>query len=59
MFNVFFPKLLELASEGDGDGGVGRSTESTKTLEQNLWDVMIFTIGGTPGAIVRVFGSPL
>jgi hypothetical protein len=45
MFNVFFPKLLELGPS---------SPEAVKTLEDNLWDVMIFTIGGTPGAIVRV-----
>jgi hypothetical protein len=38
MFNVFLPKLLE--------------TNSAKTLEESLWDVVIFTIGGCPGAIV-------
>jgi len=43
MFNVFLPKLLEMGSSGE---------ERVKTLEENLWDVMIFTIGGTPGAIV-------
>ncbi|EKM79586.1 hypothetical protein AGABI1DRAFT_74699 [Agaricus bisporus var. burnettii JB137-S8] len=44
MFNVFLPKLLEL---GPSSGEVAK-----KTLEDNLWDVMIFTIGGTPGAIL-------
>jgi hypothetical protein len=45
MFNVFLPKLLEMRSSEPG---------GAKTLEDNLWDVMIFTIGGTPGAIVRL-----
>jgi hypothetical protein len=50
MFNVFLPKLLEL---GPGGSGTGPDTGMhVKTLEENLWDVMIFTIGGTPGAIV-------
>jgi len=43
MFNVFLPKLLETRS----------SSDVTQTLEQSLWDVVIFTIGGCPGAIVR------
>lgn len=51
MFNVFLPKLLEL---GPSSGEVAK-----KTLEDNLWDVMIFTIGGTPGAIVRLVYLPL
>ena len=45
MFNVFLPKLLENKS----------SSDVPLTLEQSLWDVMIFTIGGCPGAIVRFF----
>lgn len=44
MFNVFLPKLLET---GPRDG-----IETPKTLEASLWDVVIFTIGGCPGAIV-------
>ena len=44
MFNVFLPKLLETRS----------SFDVPQTLEQSLWDVMIFTIGGCPGAVVRV-----
>ena len=43
MFNVFLPKLLESRS----------SFDVPQTLEQSLWDVMIFTIGGCPGAVVR------
>jgi hypothetical protein len=44
MFNVYYPKLLETGSRGD----------STPTsLEGNLWDVVIFTLGGCPGALVR------
>jgi len=50
MFNVFLPKLLEMGSSGE---------EHVKTLEENLWDVMIFTVGGTPGAIVSQKWDPL
>jgi hypothetical protein len=45
MFNVFLPKLLETSSTS---GGV----VIEKTLEETLWDVVIFTVGGCPGAIV-------
>jgi hypothetical protein len=45
MFNVFLPKLLESSS----------SFDVPRTLEQSLWDVVILTIGGCPGAIVRFF----
>ena len=44
MFNVYLPKLLETRN---GKGG------EPHTLEQSLWDVVIFTIGGCPGALVR------
>jgi len=43
MFNVYFPKLVELRL---GKGAVGGSR--TKVL----WDVVVFTLGGTPGAII-------
>ena len=46
IFNVYFPKLLELSSSGDG---------APRSLEDNLWDVVIFTLGGCPGPIVGVF----
>ena len=42
MFNVFLPKLLE-------------TSDVPQTLEQSLQDVVIFTIGGCPGAIVCFF----
>ncbi|KAF4617804.1 hypothetical protein D9613_006183 [Agrocybe pediades] len=41
MFNVYLPKLLETRS----------GTDRPQTLEESLWDVVIFTIGGCPGAI--------
>ena len=47
MFNVFLPKLLESRTNSD----------VPQTLEQSLWDVMIFTIGGCPGAIVSFLFS--
>jgi hypothetical protein len=45
MFNVFLPKLLEMGTSSS-------SILAVKTLEDSLWDVVIFTIGGCPGAIV-------
>lgn len=46
MFNVYLPKLLETGSSDE---------TSTKSLEDSLWDVLIFTLGGCPGAIVCCF----
>lgn len=48
MFNVFLPKLLESSSNSGGDG----APVIPKTLEDTLWDVVIFTLGGCPGAVV-------
>ena len=45
MFNVYLPKLLEARNS------VGAEP---KSLEGTLWDVVIFTIGGCPGAVVRI-----
>lgn len=44
MFNVYYPKLLETGIKGDA---------APKSLEDNLWDIVIFTLAGCPGAIVR------
>ncbi|EIN12783.1 MFS general substrate transporter, partial [Punctularia strigosozonata HHB-11173 SS5] len=44
MFNVFLPKLLETKGAAD--------LTRPKSLQESLWDVMIFTIGGCPGAIL-------
>ncbi|KAF9013162.1 major facilitator superfamily domain-containing protein [Cyathus striatus] len=51
MFNVYLPKLLETSS----------TVDEHKTLEESLWDVVIFTIGGCPGAILGAYliESPL
>ena len=46
MFNVYLPKLLETRR-------VATQVE-TASLERTLWDVVIFTIGGCPGALVRL-----
>jgi hypothetical protein len=46
MFNVYLPKLLETGTNADA--------LNAKTLEDTLWDVVIYTIGGCPGAIVSV-----
>ncbi|KAG6919261.1 hypothetical protein DXG01_008057 [Tephrocybe rancida] len=55
MFNVYLPKLLE-----SGAGAVVIAAEA-KSLEESLWDVVIFTIGGCPGAILGAYliESPL
>jgi len=50
MFNVFLPKLLEYAPSGS-------AVVKPKSLEESLWDVVVFTIGGCPGAIVRQIAS--
>jgi hypothetical protein len=48
MFNVYLPKLLESAGE----------VEKPKTITESLWDIVIFTLGGCPGALVSVFLQP-
>jgi hypothetical protein len=48
MFNVYLPKLLETRSS---EGGTKQTS-----LEGALWDVVIFTIGGCPGAVVSQTG---
>lgn len=44
MFNVYLPKLLESRLGHAETGGRKRA----------LWDVVIFTLGGCPGAIVSI-----
>ncbi|KAI9507626.1 MFS general substrate transporter [Russula earlei] len=44
MFNVYLPKLLETRHV--------MSASETGSLERVLWDVVIFTIGGCPGAVL-------
>lgn len=46
MFNVYLPKLLETRRRAI-------SVAETASLERTLWEVVIFTIGGCPGAVVR------
>ncbi|KAG8214375.1 MFS general substrate transporter [Butyriboletus roseoflavus] len=46
MFNVYYPKLLETESRLDS---------TPKSLEDNLWDVVIFTLGGCPGALLGAY----
>ncbi|KAL5524378.1 hypothetical protein ACEPAF_9518 [Sanghuangporus sanghuang] len=48
MFNVFLPKMLEMNTGG-------RTDESPKSLEETMWDVVIFTIGGCPGALIGAY----
>jgi len=59
MFNVFLPKLLEMGEAKAGkdddisavDAAAAIAAER-KSLEESLWDVVIFTLGGCPGALV-------
>lgn len=50
MFNVYLPKMLEMSS--------GAGATVPKTLEDTMWQVVIFTLAGCPGAIVSDYGSP-
>lgn len=45
MFNVYLPKLLETRRV--------ESLAKTSSLERTLWEVVIFSVGGCPGAVVR------
>ncbi|GLB38653.1 putative sugar (and other) transporter [Lyophyllum shimeji] len=53
MFNVYLPKLLETQKAATPE----KSTVAgeIKTLESSLWDVVIFTVGGCPGAILGAY----
>ena len=46
MFNVYLPKLLE--TRGIDPNG------APKSLQDSLWDVVIYSLGGCPGAIVSL-----
>lgn len=45
MFNVFLPKMLEMRFDSS-------LSEEHKSLDDTMWDVVIFTLGGCPGALV-------
>ena len=51
MFNVFLPTLLEYRSEPSPEGD---DTDSSG-LVGPLWEVVVFTLGGCPGALVRYY----
>lgn len=55
MFNVYLPKLLE----GRGASDITATTQNS--LEDSLWDVVIYAVGGCPGAILGAYliESPL
>ncbi|KAI0290320.1 major facilitator superfamily domain-containing protein [Multifurca ochricompacta] len=53
MFNVYLPKLLETrAFSSSSWKSRNRNLMEAKSLERTLWDVVIFTIGGCPGAVL-------
>ena len=45
MFNVYFPKLLEMRW----------GAQEEQTLETSLWEIVLFTLGGCPGPFVCFF----
>ncbi|KAI0335781.1 MFS general substrate transporter [Cubamyces sp. BRFM 1775] len=49
MFNVYLPKLLETRSSSGEPGG------APKSLEDSLWDVVVYSLGGCPGAILGAY----
>jgi len=48
MFNVYLPKLLEGRPGSGGDN-------APKSLNDSLWDVVIYAVGGCPGAILGAY----
>jgi len=48
MFNVFLPTLLEYRSKNESK----EHEDTSAGLAGALWEVVIFTIGGCPGALV-------
>jgi hypothetical protein len=52
MFNVFLPTLLEYRSKDESK----EHEDTSAGLAGALWEVVIFTIGGCPGALV---GGPV
>lgn len=57
MFNVYLPKLLETRQGHVSTSGLGKTPSQARAqtmdaLERTLWDVVIFTIGGCPGAVL-------
>ncbi|EMD31441.1 major facilitator superfamily protein mfs4 [Gelatoporia subvermispora B] len=49
MFNVYLPKLLETRSgAADADG-------APRSLTDSLWDVVIYALGGCPGALLGAY----
>lgn len=53
MFNVFLPKLLE-TSAASSTLIIADEAAGQKSIEETLWDVVIFTLGGCPGALVSL-----
>ncbi|EKM51853.1 uncharacterized protein PHACADRAFT_165177 [Phanerochaete carnosa HHB-10118-sp] len=47
MFNIYLPKLLE------GRGSAGDT--APRSLSDSLWDVVVYSIGGCPGAILGAY----
>ncbi|KAH9841485.1 MFS general substrate transporter [Rhodofomes roseus] len=52
MFNVYLPKLLEgRGAQLEADLG----SASPKSLDASLWDVVIYALGGCPGAVLGAY----
>lgn len=53
MFNVYLPKLLETGGSNPTDPSF--QERAARPLTDSLWDVVIFTLGGCPGAVIGAY----
>lgn len=51
IFNVFLPTLLEYRSQPN----TGSMDDDTSGLVGPLWEVVVFTLGGCPGALIGAY----
>lgn len=55
MFNVYLPKLLETGAGPTPVPDPSRRDRVARSLTDSLWDIVIFTLGGCPGAIIGAY----
>ena len=53
MFNVFLPTFLEYRSKASS-ADLSSPGDDPNSLSGPLWEVVIFTLGGCPGALVSI-----
>ena len=53
MFNVYLPTLLEARSQrASGNGGEDRVGAGEGNYIDALWEMVLYALGGCPGALV-------